>query len=81
MAQTLRGRRHECGALELETIQARPVFEGDHLKDLAADTRNRAKELIEDLMISANSVTARYLASPGTGPPCGESCARPNIGI
>jgi exoribonuclease-2 len=51
------------GALDLETIEARPVFDGDKLKDLEADKRNRAKDLIEDFMIAANGVAARYLAS------------------
>jgi exoribonuclease-2 len=62
-AQKLKALRHLHGALDLETIGARPVFDGDELKDLEADNRNRAKEIIEDFMIAANGVTARYLAS------------------
>ncbi len=62
-AQTLKSLRHAHGALNLSTIEARPVFDGDELKDLAAERKNRAKELIEDFMIAANGVTARYLAS------------------
>ncbi len=63
VAQKLKALRHLHGALDLETIEARPVFDGDELKDLEADKRNRAKEIIEDFMIAANGVTARYLAS------------------
>jgi len=63
VAQKLKALRHLNGALDLETIEARPVFDGDKLKDLAAETRNRAKDIIEDFMIAANGVTARYLAS------------------
>ncbi len=63
MAQKLKTFRHLNGALDLETIEARPVFDGDELKDLEAETRNRAKDIIEDFMIAANGVTARYLAS------------------
>ena len=63
VARTLKALRHQHGALDLETIEARPVFAGDELKELAAETRNRAKDLIEDFMIAANGVTARYLAS------------------
>ena len=33
--------------------------------DLRPDQKNRAKELIEDFMIAANGVTARYLAEEG----------------
>ena len=62
-AQMLKSRRHAHGALNFTTIEARPVFDGDELKDLAAESKNRAKELIEDFMIAANGVTARYLAA------------------
>jgi exoribonuclease-2 len=40
VAQKLKVLRHLHGALDLETIEARPVFDGDKLKDLEADTRN-----------------------------------------
>jgi VacB/RNase II family 3'-5' exoribonuclease len=63
VAQKLKALRHLHGALDLEIIEARPVFDGDELKDLEADSRNRAKEIIEDFMIATNGVTARYLAS------------------
>jgi exoribonuclease-2 len=59
----LKSLRHAHGALDLETIEARPVFEGNEVKDLEVDTRNSAKDIIEDFMIAANGVTARYLAS------------------
>lgn len=62
-AQKLKSLRHVHGALDLETIQARPIFDGDELINLEAEKKNRAKEIIEDFMIAANSVTARYLAS------------------
>jgi exoribonuclease-2 len=60
-ARLLRCRRHEQGALNLETIQVQPVFAGDAVVDLAVDEKNSARALIEDLMIAANGVTARYL--------------------
>jgi exoribonuclease-2 len=63
VARKLKALRHLHGALDLETIEARPVFDGDELKDLKADKENRAKDIIEDFMIAANGVTARYLAS------------------
>ena len=53
--------RHVHGALSLETIEAKPVFDGDRIRDLQVETKNRAKEIIEDFMIAANGVTARYL--------------------
>ncbi len=65
VAQALRAARLARGALTLETIEARPVFDGGVLSDLLPSEKNRAEELIEDLMIAANGVTARFLASKG----------------
>ena len=62
-AQRLRRLRHVNGALSLETLEARPVFDGEEIRDLQVEGKNRAKELIEDCMIAVNGVTARYLAS------------------
>ena len=64
-AQRLRDVRHRQGALSLQTIEAIPVFDGDRLTDLKIERGNRAKELIEDLMVAANGVTANYLATRG----------------
>ena len=63
IAQRLKNLRHVHGALSLETIRARPIFEGDHLSGLNVEQKNRATEIIEDFMIAANGVTARYLAA------------------
>jgi exoribonuclease-2 len=62
-AERLRELRHMRGALSLQTLQARPVFDGELLKDLLPDESNVAKSLIEELMVAANGVTARYLAA------------------
>jgi exoribonuclease R len=64
-AQLMKELRHVHGALTLETVEARPVFEGDVLRGLEVQSRNRATEIIEDLMIAANGVTARYLSTKG----------------
>lgn len=65
VAQAMKGLRHRHGALSLQTIEARPVFDGDALADLREDDKNRAKEIIEDFMIAANGVTARFLEDKG----------------
>ena len=65
VAQVLRTVRHVHGALSLETIEPRAVFEDDVLTDLRVEEKNRAQELIEDLMIAANRITARYLEARG----------------
>jgi exoribonuclease-2 len=79
IAQSLRNLRHVHGALSLETIEAKPIFDGDQIRDLEVEQKNRAKELIEDFMIAANGVTARYLAARN---PLRSAvwCARPNAG-
>jgi exoribonuclease II len=64
-AQRLKSQRHLQGALELETLQPRPVTRDGEVVDLALEAKNRAGELIEDFMIAANGVTARFLTREG----------------
>ncbi len=46
-------------------LKPRPVFDGDQLRALDIEEKNRAKEIIEDFMVAANGVTARYLSAKG----------------
>src|SRR5512136_1818055 len=62
-AQSMKNFRHLQGALSLETIEAKPIFDGDQIRALEIEEKNRAKEIIEDFMIAANGVTARYLST------------------
>jgi ribonuclease R len=55
--------RHDHGALSLDTIEAKPIFDGDSIRDLEPDERNRARDLIEDFMIAANGAVSRYLSA------------------
>jgi len=65
IAKVMRTNRQAHGALQLDTLEARPVFDGETLVDMCPDSRNRAKDLIEDFMIAANGVSARYLETKG----------------
>ncbi|MBI2974834.1 MAG: RNB domain-containing ribonuclease, partial [Deltaproteobacteria bacterium] len=65
IAQLLRKNRYERGALDLETIQSRPVFMKDTIKSMEIEKSDRANELIEDLMIAANEVTVQFLKGKG----------------
>jgi exoribonuclease-2 len=65
VAQALKRVRHAHGALQLETLEVRAVFDDGALADLLPEQKNRAKELIEDFMIAANGVTAKYLEKKG----------------
>jgi VacB/RNase II family 3'-5' exoribonuclease len=60
-AQRMKVSRQAQGALSLETIEAKPVFAGDEIRSLETEEKNRAKEIIENFMIAANGVTARFL--------------------
>ena len=61
VAQTLNRVRHQHGALEFESDEVHHVFDGETLQDLRPETPNRARALIENLMIAANGATARFL--------------------
>jgi exoribonuclease II len=60
-AQALRGNRHRHGALNIETIETRPVLVRDRVVGIERQEKNQATELIEDFMIAANEVVARLL--------------------
>jgi len=64
-ADAMRELRHQNGALDLDTIEARPVIRDGQVVDLQQARRNNARLLIEDFMIAANGVTARFLAGKG----------------
>ena len=61
VADRMRERRHENGALDLETIEPRAVMRNGQVVELRREKRNNARLLIEDFMIAANGVTARFL--------------------
>ena len=60
-AQKLRSLRFEQGALDLETIQPKAIFDGETVVALRQEPHNRARQLIEEFMVAGNGVTARYL--------------------
>ncbi len=65
VAKTIHGLRLRFGALTLETVEARAVFDGAALAEMRPEEKNRAKALIEDFMIASNGVTARFLDGKG----------------
>lgn len=62
-AQALRVERYRHGALNIETIETRPVLSGDTVTSVEKQEKNRATELIEDFMIASNEVVARTLST------------------
>jgi exoribonuclease-2 len=61
VAQKLRKRRYENGALDLETDEIYPLMMNAQVVDVVNQQKNHATELIEDFMIAANGVVARML--------------------
>ncbi len=61
-SQRMKNLRFMHGALNLESIEARPVFDVNEIRDLEVERKNRATEIIENFMIATNGVTARYLS-------------------
>src|SRR5450432_2753901 len=55
-AKKLKSLRFLNGALDLETIQARPVFLEGQVSSLEEDRPNTAKDIIQEFMICANSI-------------------------
>jgi exoribonuclease-2 len=64
-ASRLRLRRREQGALEFESRETKPVVVDGVVTELREVRKNRARELIEDLMITVNGLTARFLDAHG----------------
>ncbi len=64
-AQQLRGRRDAEGSLSLETLQPRARFDGERVVAIEQQPQNRARQLIEELMIATNRCTAGFLAGRG----------------
>jgi VacB/RNase II family 3'-5' exoribonuclease len=61
VAQKLKGKRFQNGALSLQTDELRPLMLNDQVVDVVMQQKNHATELIEDFMVAANGVVARML--------------------
>jgi exoribonuclease-2 len=66
VAQRLRDARALAGALNFESVEAAPVVANGKVIDLAVTERNRARDLIENLMVAANRCVATYLHANGS---------------
>ncbi|MDO9532773.1 MAG: RNB domain-containing ribonuclease [Deltaproteobacteria bacterium] len=63
VAQSLKNFRQIHGSLSLETFEAKAVFDGDQIRALEIEEKNRAREIIEEFMVAANGVVARFLSA------------------
>jgi len=64
-AEALGRLRHEHGALPFESSEVQFEFEDDTVREMTGREANRAKALIENLMIAANGAVARFLDARG----------------
>ncbi len=64
-ARWLQALRTKRGALEFDTVEARPIMENGRVVGLDVPKKNEAKLLIENLMIAANTTIAARLLSAG----------------
>ena len=64
-AQRMVGGRFQHGALDLETIETRPVMLAEEAVDIVRQAKNRATSLIEEFMVAANGVIARTFENAG----------------
>ena len=65
LAQQLRTRRHLSGALRFETFQPRAILDDDKIVAIVQQEQNRARQLIEEMMIMTNSCNALFLSKHG----------------
>jgi VacB/RNase II family 3'-5' exoribonuclease len=64
-AQRMVDGRFQHGALDLETIETRPVMLDDQVVQIKSLEKNRATSLIEEFMVAANGVVARAFEQGG----------------
>ena len=64
-ARTLRKKRMDQGALDLQTIEPQPVVEGDKVRDLVVLKPNMARIVIEEFMVAANRTMVSCLGKAG----------------
>lgn len=64
-AERLRRQRVARGALQLETVEARPVVRDGTVTGLTVTPKSKARDLIEDFMVAANAVVWRSRSRRG----------------
>lgn len=62
-AQRLHEFRKQKGALEFETVEAKPEIVMGEITDITIERRNSARDIIENFMIAANVQAAEFLES------------------
>jgi len=61
IAQKMKARRQAVGSLSLETVEPHAIIKNRMIVDIVEERKNRAKEIIENFMISANTAATKFL--------------------
>ena len=61
VSQAMKRLRFQHGALELQSLESRAIVRDDQIVGLEQESKNCARDLIEDFMIGANGVSAKFL--------------------
>lgn len=61
IAQKMKANRQSKGSLSLETIEPHAIIRNQMVVDIVEEKKNRAKEIIENFMISANTAAIKFL--------------------
>jgi len=64
-AVRLRAYRRRQGALDLETLEAQVISDGETVTDLIIQKQNAARYLIEEFMVAANGTVVLFLENAG----------------
>lgn len=64
-AQILFAERQRLGALDIDRVEAEPIFADGRVQGIATSKKNRASDLIENFMVAANGVMERTLMNAG----------------
>lgn len=59
----IRARRMADGALDLVRPEVQPIFDDDRIVDMVVVQPNRARTMIEHLMVAVNAAIARFMAA------------------
>lgn len=65
IARQLQREREECGALDFDRIELKPVVDEGGVRELKTEVPNRAKLLIENFMVASNGAVAKFLSARG----------------
>ncbi len=65
IAERLQKERDECGALDFDRTELKPVLDDNGVTDLKTELPNRAKRLIENFMVASNGAVVKFLNARG----------------